>query len=41
MTAKCTEPEEPDVLKAMRVADSRMYADKEQYYAEHPGLKYR
>lgn len=33
--------EEPDILKAMRAADSRMYADKDQYYSEHPELKYR
>ena len=33
--------EEPNILKAMRTADTRMYADKEAYYAEHPEFKYR
>lgn len=33
--------EEPDILKAMRVADTRMYADKEAYYDSHPKFKYR
>ena len=30
-----------DVRKAMRLADERMYADKNEYYAQHPEWKYR
>ena len=33
--------DEPDILKAMRVADRRMYDDKDRYYEEHPELLYR
>lgn len=30
-----------DIRTAMRVADEMMYADKKEYYDEHPELKYR
>lgn len=30
-----------DIRTAMRIADERMYADKNDYYAQHPELKYR
>ena len=33
--------DEPDILKAMRVADKRMYDDKKRYYEEHPDRMYR
>ena len=33
--------DEPDILKAMRVADKRMYDDKKRYYEEHPDRIYR
>ena len=33
--------EEKNILKAMRVADQRMYADKDAFYGEHPDLRYR
>ena len=33
--------DEPDILKAMRVADKRMYEDKAKFYSEHPELIYR
>ena len=33
--------DEPDILKAMRNADKRMYEDKRNFYAEHPELVYR
>lgn len=33
--------DEPDILKAMRVADKRMYEDKKRYYEEHPDRIYR
>ena len=33
--------DEPDILKAMRVADKRMYDDKKHYYEEHPDRIYR
>lgn len=32
---------EQDIRRAMRLADERMYADKELYYEKHPELKYR
>lgn len=32
---------EPDVRRAMHVADERMYVDKKSFYFEHPELKYR
>ena len=32
---------EPDVRRAMHIADEQMYADKNSFYAEHPELKYR
>lgn len=32
---------EKDIRTAMRLADERMYADKEEYYKAHPELKYR
>lgn len=32
--------DEPDILKAMRAADQRMYADKNAFYDAHPELKY-
>ena len=32
---------EPDVRRAMHIADERMYVDKNSFYAEHPELKYR
>lgn len=32
---------EPDVRRAMHVADERMYVDKKSFYVEHPELKYR
>ena len=28
-----------DITEALKTADERMYADKEQYYKEHPELK--
>ena len=33
--------DEPDILKAMRAADRRMYEDKNHYYEEHPDMLYR
>lgn len=30
-----------DIRTAMRLADEQMYADKKDYYAQHPELKYR
>lgn len=33
--------DEPDILKAMRVADKKMYEDKNRYYTEHPEKVYR
>ena len=33
--------DEPDILKAMRLADKYMYEDKHRYYTEHPELIYR
>jgi len=30
--------DEPDILKAMRLADQRMYEDKKRYYETHPEL---
>lgn len=33
--------DEPDILKAMRNADKRMYEDKKHFYEEHPELIYR
>ncbi len=33
--------DEPDILKVMRLADQRMYEDKELYYKAHPDLLYR
>ena len=32
---------EPDVRRAMHIADEQMYADKNSFYSEHPELKYR
>ena len=32
---------ENDIRTSMRLADERMYADKNSYYEAHPGLKYR
>lgn len=32
---------EPDVRRAMRLADLQMYDDKNSYYSVHPELKYR
>ena len=32
---------EQDIRRAMRLADERMYADKDSYYQTHPELKYR
>ncbi|MBO6077014.1 MAG: sensor domain-containing diguanylate cyclase [Fibrobacter sp.] len=32
---------EPDVRRAMHIADERMYVDKKSFYIEHPELKYR
>ena len=32
---------EPDVRRAMHIADEQMYADKNSFYAAHPELKYR
>lgn len=32
---------EPDVRRAMHIADEQMYSDKNSFYAEHPELKYR
>lgn len=32
---------EPDVRRAMHIADERMYVDKKSFYVEHPELKYR
>ena len=33
--------DEPDILKAMRIADKRMYEDKKLFYERHPELIYR
>ena len=33
--------EEKNILKAMRKADQRMYESKDNFYLEHPELKYR
>lgn len=33
--------DEPNILKAMRIADQFMYADKDRFYKAHPELKYR
>ena len=33
--------DEPDILKAMRVADKKMYEDKKHYYEVNPDLIYR
>ena len=33
--------DEPDILKAMRLADQRMYEDKKRYYQAHPDLIFR
>ena len=33
--------DEPDILKAMRSADSKMYEDKKRYYENNPDLFYR
>ena len=33
--------DEPDILKAMRIADKKMYEDKKHYYEEHPDRIYR
>ena len=33
--------DEPDILKAMRNADKRMYEDKKHFYEQHPELIYR
>ena len=30
-----------DIFAAMRKADERMYANKSEYYSQHPELKYR
>ena len=30
-----------DIRETMRRADERMYADKNEYYAQHPEKKYR
>ena len=30
-----------DIRKAMRLADERMYIDKNEYYKAHPEKKYR
>jgi len=32
---------EQNICRAMRIADERMYADKNAFYAAHPELKYR
>lgn len=33
--------DEPDILKAMRSADKKMYEDKQRFYEAHPELIYR
>ena len=33
--------DEPDILRAMRAADRRMYEDKNHYYEDHPDMLYR
>ena len=33
--------DEPDILKAMRSADKKMYEDKKHYYEVNPDLVYR
>ena len=33
--------DEPDILKAMRSADRKMYEDKKRYYENNPDLFYR
>ncbi len=32
---------DPDIRRAMHIADERMYVDKKSFYIEHPELKYR
>lgn len=33
--------DEPDIIKAMRSADKKMYEDKQRFYEAHPDLIYR
>ena len=33
--------DEPDILKAMRAADKKMYEDKKRYYENNPDFVYR
>ena len=37
----CYEEGKIDIRKCMSIADSRMYADKEEFYKEHPEKRYR
>ena len=35
------EEEDIDIRKALRIADEKMYEDKEKFYVRHPELRYR
>ena len=37
----CFQEKDIDILEAMHIADENMYNNKEEYYSEHPELKYR
>lgn len=37
----CFEEENVDIKRALRLADTAMYEDKNEYYSKHPELKYR
>ena len=37
----CFDSDELNIRKALRIADEKMYEDKEEYYSEHPDLRYR
>ena len=37
----CFDSEELNIRRALRTADEKMYEDKEEYYSEHPDLRYR
>ena len=37
----CFREDDIDIRKALSDADAEMYADKNEYYQDHPELKYR
>ena len=37
----CFEDKQTDVRDAMHIADESMYKDKDDYYVQHPELRYR